>query len=138
MRHVVPLVPLVLVLAAAGCDAKVKQCNDFIRLVNSGAAAMGRTKGDRDTPAFRREIAKRFRLLAADAGKLKLTDDRLRTLADGYRKLLLSLADAADARLKAAEARDEARDATARRTLADLQREEKAMVVAINEYCRGK
>ena len=135
MRH---LALVALVLAATGCDAKVKQCNDFIRFVNAGAVSMAKTKGDRESPAFRQEIARRFRQLAADAGKLKVTDGRLRTLADGYRKLLVSLADAADARLKAAEARDEAKDATARRTLSDLQREEKAMVVEINEYCRGK
>mgnify|MGYP001583697995 CR=1 FL=1 len=39
----------------------------------AGAGARAKTKGSREEPAFRRELARRFRRLAADTSRLKLS-----------------------------------------------------------------
>lgn len=128
---------------ASACGSVREDCERFVAVVNHGIERMrGPSRPDpKNIEAVvkeRRELAKHYELLARDVAALKLSDRKLRMLAERYEKLTAEAALALGRSADSLEHREHAESHQREAHLDALSKDERELVKSVTARCAAE
>ncbi len=141
MKQVKYLMLVVFAMGMFGCQAKVKQCNDLIAVINQNQELKNKYSsldpnkaGPKDFIGMADDMDK----LKEKIGGVKLKDEKLKGFAKEYQDMLGEVSKTMRELAKALETKEQAALEKVLKDLNALQGKEGPIVGKINEYCQAK
>jgi hypothetical protein len=126
-------------LVSAGCQKKVAQCNELVRVINQGVEALEKrppAEGEASAVADLASLADTMERAAGDAAKVELSVPELAGLSSEYQAMARGVAKAARDMAAAVEAKDEKKMAAAEEAMQAAAKLEEPMIERLNRLCQ--
>lgn len=125
-----------LLFVLPGCDGRITQCNELIRVINAEQEPIKRASGS--DPEALKKLGDALDNVGAKVAEVKIEDQTIVGFRDKYAEMAKELAKAARSTAEAIEASDAKKAIEAADHMSSFGNRESELVGEINGYCSGK